>query len=62
MAHDKDKKSQVRKSYVFDGLSLASCAMLCGRVVLDCPTLEKRSKGRRYDDWDKLKISQYLGR
>ena len=59
MAHDKDKKSQVRKSYVFDGLSLASCAMLAD-VSYSTAQRWKNVARDAGDDWDKIKSANTL--
>lgn len=59
MAHDTDKKSQVRKSYVFDGLSLASCAMLADVSYSTAQRWKNVAKDNG-DDWDKLKAANTL--
>lgn len=59
MAHDKDKKNQVRKSYVFDGLSLASCAMLADVSYSTAQRWKNVAKDND-DDWDKLKAANTL--
>lgn len=59
MAHDTDKKTQVRKSYVFDGLSLASCAMLADVSYSTAQRWKNVAKDNG-DDWDKLKAANTL--
>ena len=59
MAHDTDKKSQVRKSYVFDGLSLASCAMLADVSYSTAQRWKNVAKDAG-DDWDKIKAANTL--
>ena len=59
MAHDKDKKSQVRKSYIFDGLSLASCAMLADVSYSTAQRWKNESK-KQGDDWEKFKLANTL--
>lgn len=56
MAHDKDKKNQVRKSYVFDGLSLASCAMLADISYGTAQRWKNVAKDQG-DDWDKVRVA-----
>lgn len=59
MAHDTDKKSQVRKSYVFDGLSLASCAMLAD-VSYSTAQRWKNVAKKAGDDWDAVRAAHTL--
>lgn len=59
MAHDKSKKADVRKRYVFDGMSLATCATMAS-VSYATAQRWKNAARDAGDDWDKVKAAHTM--
>ena len=59
MAHSQSTKDDLRKKYIFDGLSLAMAAVM---VEVSYPTAQrwKNQAADNHDDWDKVKIAHSM--
>ncbi|BFN00336.1 DUF1804 family protein [Moraxella osloensis] len=59
MAHDKDKKQTVRKMYVFDGISLTTCAVMA-EISYSTVQRWKNDAKKAGDDWDAVRAAHTL--
>lgn len=59
MAHDNHAKNEVRRLYIFQNLSLASCAVVCKVSYATAMRWKKQAK-EVGDDWDKVKSAHTL--
>lgn len=59
MAHDKSKKDEIRRLYVFEQLSLANCAILMA-VSYQTAQRWKRQAKKAGDDWDRVKSAHTM--
>ncbi len=59
MAHAKDKINEVRKRYVFDGMSLATCATVAGISYATAQRWKNTAKDNG-DDWDKVRAAHTI--
>jgi len=59
MAHSQATKDDLRKKYIFDGLSLATAALMCD---VSYPTAQrwKNQAADAGDDWDKTKTASIM--
>lgn len=59
MAHSQSTKDDLRKKYIFDGLSLAMAAVMC---EVSYPTAQrwKNQAADANDDWDKVKTAHSM--
>lgn len=59
MAHPQATKDELRKKYIFDGLSLAMAAVMC---EVSYPTAQrwKNQSADAGDDWDKVKVAHSM--
>lgn len=59
MAHSQSTKDDLRKKYIFEGLSLAMAAVMC---EVSYPTAQrwKNQAADANDDWDKVKVAHTM--
>ena len=59
MAQSQSTKDDLRKKYIFDGLSLATAALMCD---VSYPTAQrwKNQAADAGDDWDKVKVAHTM--